>query len=434
MKSADRWRPTAAHARAVLSALVLAVVAVLARRPDMLVLATPFAGAAVWAVLLRPTCAPEIRQSLDHSAVHEGEATTWRLCVHDPEGRVDDVAVALNTTEWTEQLPVDGQVVVSLRDDSDQPLAIGIRTTRWGHHRIGPARVAATSAWAGFRWVSGSAADARMLVALPQPSRFDASTPPVHTPGLVGVNRSPQQNNGTEFASIRPFQTGDRLRRIHWPQSLRTGTLHVTSTWADHDRHVVLFVDALSDVGESGGVDGRPSSLDIAVRAAGAIAEHYVSTGDGVALVLLDHRGLHRVPPATGRRHLRRLLDVLATARPARNRFDDDGRIPRGLTPGALVVMLSPLASPAALQRAVTMANHGLTVLVVDCLPPEVVDDRRDPHVALSRRIRSLEREREVRRVGQTGIAVVSWRGPGSLDEVLRDLKRHAGPRIRARS
>lgn len=123
----------------------------------------------------------------------------------------------------------------------------------------------------------------------------------------------------------------------------------------------------------------------------------------------------------------------MATAQPAGERFDDDGRMPRGLTPGALVVMLSPLASPAALQRAVTMANHGLTVLVVDCLPPETADDRRDPQVALSRRIRSLEREREVRRAGEAGVAVVPWRGPGSFDDVLRDLQRHAGPRMTGR-
>ena len=122
----------------------------------------------------------------------------------------------------------------------------------------------------------------------------------MRTPGLVGVNRSPRQGTGTEFASIRPFQPGDRLRRIHWPQSLRTGVLHVTSTWADHDRHVVLLIDALNDVGESGGIDGRASSLDISMRAAGAIAEHYIGTGDRVALVVIGARGVQRLPPASG--------------------------------------------------------------------------------------------------------------------------------------
>jgi uncharacterized protein (DUF58 family) len=209
--------------------------------------------------------------------------------------------------------------------------------------------------------------------------------------------------------------------------------LHVTSTWADHDRHVVLLIDALNDVGESEGIDGRASSLDVSLRAAGAIAEHYISTGDRVALAVISARGMQRLPPATGHRHLRRMLEVMASIEPA-TEFADDGRMPRGLGQGALVVMLSPLVSPTALQRAVTIAEHGLTVLVIDCLPADITQsDPDDPYVGIAWRIRLLEREREIRRVGEAGIAVVPWRGPGSLDVVLRDLHRHAGVRMARR-
>jgi uncharacterized protein (DUF58 family) len=270
-------------------------------------------------------------------------------------------------------------------------------------------------------------------VALPQASRFDASAPPVRTPGVVGVNRSPRQGTGSEFASIRPYQRGDRLRRIHWGQSLRTGTLHVTATWADHDRHVVLLIDALNDVGDSEGIDGRASSLDVSVRAAAAIAEHYISTGDRVALSVIGALGMQRLPPATGYRHLRRMLEVLAGVEPATG-LVDDGRVPRGLGQGALVVMLSPLVSPRALQRAVTIGERGLTVVVIDCLPPDISEsDPDDPYVWIAWRMRLLERDREIRRVREAGIAVVPWRGPGSLDVVLRDLHRHAGVRMARR-
>jgi uncharacterized protein (DUF58 family) len=433
VKPDDRWRPTTAHARALLGGLLLSFAAVLARRPDLLVLATPLVGAAVWAVMLRPQRLPKVRHSIGHGVIREGEATTWHIEAHDPEGRVDDVAAVLEAPTWTDRQPVDGQVVVSLRDDGDEPLAIVIRSTRWGSRRIGPALVVASSAWAGFRCAPKAEANARTLVALPQTSRFDASAPPVRTPGLVGVNRSPRQGSGTEFASIRPFQPGDRLRRIHWAQSLRTRTLHVTSTWADHDRHVVLLIDALNDVGESDGIDGRASSLDISVRAAGAIAEHYISTGDRVALSVIGARGMQRLPAATGYRHLRRILEVMASIEPA-TELVDDGRMPRGLGQGALVVMLSPLVSPRSLQRAFTIAEHGLTVVVIDSLPADITQsDPDDPYVGIAWRIRLLEREREIRRVGEAGIAVVPWRGPGSLDVVLRDLHRHAGVRMARR-
>ena len=427
MKPDDCWSPTSAHARALLGGLLLTIAAVLARRPDLLVLATPLLGAAVWAVMLRPLSLPEVHHSIGHGTIREGEATTWHIEVHDPEGRVDDVAVVLEVPTWIERHPVHGQGVVSLRDDGDEPLAVVIRPTRWGSRRVGPALVVASSAWAGFRCVLKGDPSTRTLVALPQTSRFDASAPPVRIPGLVGVNRSPRPGSGSEFAGIRPFQPGDRLRRIHWARSLRTGTLHVTSTWADHDRHVVVLIDALNDVGDSDGIEGRASSLDISVRAAGAIAEHYVSTGDRVGLSVIGARGMQRLPPATGYRHLRRILEVIAGIEPAID-LVDDGRMPRGLGHGALVVMLSPLVSPKSLQRAFTIAEHGLTVLVIDSLPANIAEsDQDDPYVGIAWRIRLLEREREIRRVGEAGIAVVPWRGPGSLDVVLRDLHRHAG-------
>jgi uncharacterized protein (DUF58 family) len=433
VKPDDCWRPTTAHARALLGGAVLAVMAVLARRPDLLVLATPLIGAAVWAAMLRPLCLPEVHHSIGHGAIREGEATTWHVEVHDPEGRVDDVAAVLEAPTWVDRQPIDGQVVVSLRDDGDESLAVVIRPIRWGSRRIGPVLVVASSAWGGFRCVPKGDERTRTLVALPQTSRFDASAPPVRTPGLVGVNRSPRPGSGTEFASIRPFQPGDRLRRVHWAQSLRTGTLHVTSTWADHDRHVVLLIDALNDVGESDGIGGRASSLDVSVRAAGAIAEHYISTGDRVALSVIGARGMQRLPPATGYRHLRRILEVMASIEPATD-LVDNGRMPRGLAQGTLVVMLSPLVSPTSLQRAFTIAEHGLTVLVVDCLPADITQrDPDEPNVGIAWRIRLLEREREIRRVSEAGIAVVPWRGPGSLDIVLRDLHRHAGVRMARR-
>jgi uncharacterized protein (DUF58 family) len=426
----DKWRPTAAHVRAVLAATLFTVTAVLARRPDLLVLATPFAMVAAWAIVAKPTVAPRVRHTLGHAVVREGEGTTWHVGVDDPEGRVEDVAAVLTVPAWVEQRPNDGQVATSLGDDGDGPLAIVIRPTRWGRRRIGPVLVAASSAWAGFRWASGQLADERLLTALPQSSQFDASAPPVRTPGLVGVNRSPRQGSGTEFASIRPFQPGDRLRRIHWPQSLRTGVLHVTSTWADHDRHVVLLIDALTDVGVSSGIDGQASSLDISMRAAAAIAEHYISTGDRVALVAIGARGVQRVQPAAGRRHLRRLLEVMATVESAGDLIDD-GRMPRGIGQGALVVMLTAMVSPRALQRAVTIADRGVTTLVIDCLPTDITeDDPNDPYLSIAWRIRLLERDREIRRVREAGIPVVPWMGPGSLDAVLRDLHRHAGVRM----
>lgn len=431
MSPDEHWRPTTAHARALVGGLLLSIAAILGRRPDLLVLATPLLGAAVWAAVARPTTPPTVRQRIGHRTLGEGQATTWHVRVDDAEGRVDDVAAVFETAAWIEQEPHRDQVVVDLHHDGDDGLHFAIRSTRWGCRRVGPALVVASSAWGGFRCSLRDEEAAARLVTLPHPAPFDATAPAVRVPGLIGANRSPRSGTGNEFATIRPFQPGDRLRRVHWAQTLRTGTLHVASTWADNDRHVVLLIDALEEVGETEGVDGRSSSLDITVRAAAAIAEHYIGAGDRVGLVVFGARGVQRLPPASGSRHLRRLLEVLATVEPARA-MGDDGRVPRGLGDSATVVMLSPVLLPGALQRASTIADRGMSVLVIDCLPDDLADRHPDdPYAAITWRTELLQRERHLRQAREAGIAVVPWRGPGSLDAVMRDLHHRSRSGVR---
>ena len=128
---------------------------------------------------------------------------------------------------------------------------------RWGHHGVGLGAVGALSTWAPYQW-GPFVLDELDLEVLPVAPVFDAKAPMPHPQGLVGVDRSARPGDGSEFSSIRVFQLGDRLRRIHWPSSLRSRTLNVTATYADHDSQVVVVVDAANDIGVSGGIDGSP--------------------------------------------------------------------------------------------------------------------------------------------------------------------------------
>lgn len=427
------WRPTPAHARAVLSAGLLCCIAVLGRRPDLVVLATPLAVAALWARARQPVEPPTVRHSIGHSTVHEGQVTTWHVAVSDPEGGAEDVASVFSPSRWVRAHGRSDAALTSLPDDGDRPLAVPIRPTKWGTHVIHPTFVVASSALNGFRSIHDASPDSRQLMALPQSAHFDAVAPAVRSRGLVGANRSPRAGSGTEFEGIRPFAPGDRLRRIHWVESLRAGTLHVTSTFADNDRHVVLLIDAFEDVGESGGIDGKASSLDISVRAAAAIAEHYVSVGDRVTVVTMGAAGVRRLAPSSGTGHLRRLLDVLARVEPSHALFDD-GRVPQGLRRGALVVLLSPLMSPSALTRLAAIAERGLSVVAIDCLPSDIAEeDSSNPYQSLAWRVEILKRDEHLRQVRRAGIAVAPWRGPGSLDFVLRGLQHRRPSRAGAR-
>lgn len=442
----DRWQPTPALVRALALVLVTVPVALLWRRPDLLVLVAPLTVVLVWSVVVRPDTVPTRRFTLSSGQVREGEQA---LAVADvePVAGTDLVAGALSPAPFVEGVPAERTRQVDDADgvpvshtsavvDAEGPLTggarrlvVGVRATRWGVRRIGPFQLAAVSAWGAYRW--GPVGEPALgLRTLPQPTVFDTSAPAPRPRGLVGMHRSSRPGEGTEFATLRPFQVGDRLRRIHWPRSTRgDGQLYVTSSYADQDTHVAVLVDAHYDLGHSGGVHGRPSSLDRSVRAAAAVAEHFLQQGDRVSLRVLSARTPLTVPVGTGRRHGVRILDTLCRIVPAAEDESDPRRVHLGVDAGTLVVMISALVSPDALTQAATLARRGLSVVVVDALvdphdgtvAPSV---ERDALARAAWRIRMLERDREIRAVQAQGVPVVPWLGPGSLDVVLRQLGR----------
>lgn len=418
-----RWRAAPAHLRAVLVGVLGIAAAVVFRAPDLLVLAAPFAVIAVWSVAARPPGEPSFTGRLAPSSVREGQAATWTGTFDEAHG-VDHVVALIPRRRWLQTDPLRGAVVVDAASGAGPPRpGVPVRALRWGRHDLGPVNVVAVAPWGAFRWMALDS-DHR-LTALPVPAVFDTGAVPQRGSGLIGLNRSSRPGDGAEFAGIRTFRPGDRLRRVNWRRSLRDGELRVNTTHADQDTHVALFVDAGGDFGRSDGIDGAASSLDTAVRAAGALAEHFVLRGDRVSLRVMGTRRPTVLSAATGSRHLRRVLEVLAATERdalARQRLRTPEEI---LTGDAVAILLSPLVTPEALQRAISLASHGLGVAVIDTLPDDV-NVENDPTTRLAWRIRLLERRREVRAVRDVGVPVVRWQGAGSLDVFLRELSRRA--------
>lgn len=442
----DRWHPTHALLRALAAVLLVAPVALLWRRPDLLVLAGPFAIVLGWSLVSRPRELPGRRFALSHSLIREGEQVLAVGAIEPVEG-AEVLSAAVSPAPY-----VDGVVqekIRAVRDiegvskertcsvvdasgetvDDLRRVLVGLRVRRWGVRRIGPMQLAAASAWGSFRWgpVSQPALGLRVL---PQPAAFDTSAPAPHPRGLVGQHRSSRPGDGSEFATLRPFQVGDRLRRIHWPRSTREpGQLYVTASYADQDTHVAVLVDAHYDLGVSGGIDGQASSLDRSVRAASAVSEHFLQQGDRVSLRVLSARTPLTVPTGTGRRHGVRILDTLCRVVPSVDDQTDPATVHLGIKDGTLVVMISALVSPDALTQAAMLAARGISVVVIDALvDPQggavLPSTDKDALARTAWRIRLLERDREVRAIQAQGVAVVPWLGPGSLDVVLRELSR----------
>jgi len=415
-----------AYYRSAVIAIGVAALAVVFRRPDFLVLATPSAVVVTWSALTRPGPTPTVDDQLGHGTIREGDATSWRTEVRGDEN-LDLVSVAVSDMDWIQRRPKKGSLTAAANSGLGL-LGLHIRSMRWGRRDLEPLQVSAASSWGAFEYIGEQ--PLRSIVTLPTPARFDSNAPVRPTDGLVGSYRSVRPGEGSEFASVRAFQVGDRMRRINWNRSLRSDVLQVNATWADQDTHVALVIDVGDDLGVSEGIEGKASSLDTTVRAAGAIAEYYVRRGNRVSLRSFDPSVRIAIPPAAGQAQLRRVLDTLARVNAPGGRFS--GRAGRAMAMAEITVVLSPLASTEALERAVLLGRRGGSVVVVDTLPDHVTDAD-DPLLALAWRIRLLERRRELRLATENGIAVSQWLGPGSLDQFLRNVARQSSaPRIRS--
>jgi uncharacterized protein (DUF58 family) len=425
--AAPAWAPTRALGRAVLLCGLLLIAGALLGRVDLVVLAAPFAIGTAYALRRRPQAAPKIRLGTDDvHHVEGGElAAGVEVANRDTVG-YDLVVVRMLVAPWLKIEKADRPHVVTVARGGETELQLAGEALRWGRHALGPAsaRIAACDGLIASRPAVSAARGVRVY---PMTEPFDADEAMPSAAGLVGGHRSRRPGEGGELAGVRIFGPGDRLRRVDWRVSLRTDRLHVAATLSDRDAEVVLLLDLLAEAGRSGGVKGTASVLDTTVRAAAAIAEHYLHRGDRVSLLEYGP-GARRLRPATGRRQyvtaLEWLLDV---------RVEESGHEPyehvfgsQVLSHNALVVVLTPLVDARSAEMLARLTRSGRYLVAVDTLPGSAVPPKRGPWTGVAHQLWKLERDNTIGQLRENGVPVVAWAGAGSLDLVLRDVARLA--------
>jgi uncharacterized protein (DUF58 family) len=157
-----------------------------------------------------------------------------------------------------------------------------------------------------------------------------------------------RRESGFDLHSVRDYEQGESLRKVHWPSTARRGQLMVKDLEDAPRDEVAVLLDA-----SKGHLAGTPpdSSFDVQVRAAGSILRTHVRRGRRAVLVV---NGAERATQAVHAEDAdwRRALELLAAVQP-------DGSMP----PSAL---LTEDASAAA--RALEL------VVVTAHLPPSLVD------------------------------------------------------------
>lgn len=420
------WVPTRALGRTVLVTGLLLVLGVALGRVDLVLLAAPFAVGAAIGLRRMPRAAPELSIDADGEHLVEGGEVRAGVTVGNPDViEYDLVVVRTRTSPWLRLEDADRPFAVRVTPDAWTGVDLAGKALRWGRQDVGPvaARVAACGGLLACRPV---VAPARGVRVYPETEPFAATEAMPAAAGLVGNHRSRRPGEGGELAGVRPFAPGDRLRRIDWRVSLRTRDLHVASTLSDRDAEVLLLLDVLGEAGVSGGVAGQASVLDTTVRAAAAIAEHYLQRGDRVSLAEYG-ASARRLRPATGRRQYLTVLEWLLDVRAEENSEGQEYAFgAHHVSSDALVVVLTPLVDPRAADLLAGLVQSGRYTVAVNTLPDGSAPAAGGPWTELATRLWTMERENVLGRLREHGVPVVTWAGAGSLDLVLRDVARLA--------
>jgi len=171
-----------------------------------------------------------------------------------------------------------------------------------------------------------------------------------------------RRHSGFELHSVREYEQGESLRRVHWPSTARRGQLMVKEL-EDSPRDeiaVLLDADAKAVVGES---------FHVQVRAAGSILDAYVRRGRrGVLVINSERREVQHVhsPAADWRRALELLAAVEATGDTsvARLLAEEDGPAARALELVVVTARLEPALVDRLIQRA--LSRRKVSIAFVD--------------------------------------------------------------------
>jgi len=418
------WRPTAALVRLVTLAFVPLVAGLLSGRPDVLVLAVPFVLGGALASMRRPDAFPSVRIEAPTEPLTEHTEIPVTVTVVNERGPDCAVVIRFRPGPSLSVRRREAQVAVPVPAAGRCSRQIPAGLLRWGRPDLGSVGVTGFGADFLLRTEMLNARG-RALTVVPEIGVFSADDAMPNAAGLVGVHRSRRAGDGGELAGVRPYGPGDRLRRIDWRTSLRTGDLHIAQTLSDRDAELVILLDLLHEVA---GRDGVHSILDTTVHAAAGIATHYLDRGDRVALQEFGASS-RLLRAASGRRRRVVLLEWLLAVRPATSDFDVEAlmrswsRVPRS----SLVVVLTPLLDERSAAMAALLARGGRSVVAVDTLPEDVGPASSGRWAEVAFRLGRLERANGIAQLAEHGVPTVRWDGAGSLDQVLRETSRRSG-------
>jgi uncharacterized protein (DUF58 family) len=391
-------------------------------RPELAALAAPFAVfAAVGLALARPV---EVRAlaELDYERQLEGRLVTVWLDISATEA-VERLELFLDLGDELEA-EAPNPILIRLGRGERRELEIPVRCARWGTYQLGNVVWRARDGF-GLLVYEGRIFGGHRLKVYPHGDTVRRLLRPLETQAFAGNQVARNRGEGIEFAELRPFTPGDRVRRVNWRATARRGEPWVNETHPERNSDIVLFLDTFAEARRE-----DLGTLDLGVRAAASLAALYLSEKDRVGLVSFGGV-LNWLTATSGTTQLYRIVDSLLDAEILLSYAwkDLDVLPPRTLPPRALVLALSPLLDERAVGALIDLPARGFDLAVIELSPYPFVPEGESEIEQLAYRLWRLRREAQRTRYASLGVPIVEWREGVPMEAVVEEVRafrRHA--------
>jgi uncharacterized protein (DUF58 family) len=312
------------------------------------------------------------------------------------------------------------QTAASIGASEDLRLVFEFHSPSRANYQIGPLIVRARDPF-GF-YLTEKKLEPDTLSVMPRPERLRGTQlRPRHVGPWPGVIPSRVLGFGTEFYSMREYIPGDDPKRINWKATARYNELIVNETEAERVTDVMIVLD--TDVSLFGTADNE--LFDRGLQAAASYARLLLRQGNRVGLVLQGgERG--SLPASFGKRHERRILYLLAAAKPGRATVSTSyvmNLLARRMLPfRSQVVIISPLFDPEIKEGVNQLAAAGYSMLVLSpspTIPVSFVDQSQ----AIAFKMVMLERSISILAL-ERATTVIDWPGGVPLSTLTSRVRR----------
>jgi uncharacterized protein (DUF58 family) len=259
---------------------------------------------------------------------------------------------------------------------------------------------------------------------LPNPQHLRQLLPTPASRSSAGVHISRFVSEGFDFAELRPFAPGDRLRDVNWRASSRSDELQTNRRHPDRTGELVLLLDTSVDGGSIASTTSQ-AALTRAAQAAWTVAQLHLGVQDSVGLAS-QGRVITQLRPRSGDRARYELLDTLlaigglvAAGHGAYNR-NPLNRLP----PNALILALTSLVDQRFAADVVALHRARRPVMVVQIVLDDLYPFPADDADEIARRIFALRIADRHDELVAAGVPVARWRDDGNLGGVVSGLSR----------